>query len=34
MVRDSELLHTTIAYSSQRGAPYQVSALQTLITLF
>ena len=27
------LLHTTIASSSQRGTPYQISALQTPITL-
>ena len=33
MVRGSELLHTTIAPSSQRDAPYQVSALQTPNTL-
>ena len=33
MVRGSELLHTAIAPSSQRDAPYQVSALQTPITL-
>ena len=33
MVRGSELLHTAIAPSSQRDVPYQVSALQTPITL-
>ena len=33
MVRGSVLLHTAIAPSSQRDASYQVSALQTPITL-
>ena len=33
MVRGSELLHTAIAPSSQRETSYQVSALQTPITL-
>ena len=33
MVRGSELLHTTIAPTSQRDAPYQVSSLQTPVTL-
>ena len=33
MVRGSELLHTTIATNSQRDALYQVSTLQTPITL-
>ena len=33
MVRGSEFLPTTIASSSQRGAPYKMSTLQTPITL-
>ena len=33
MVRGSELLHTTTASSSQSGAAYQISTLQTPITL-
>ena len=31
---DTEWLHTTIASSSQRDAPYQVSVLQAPLTLF